>query len=146
MKRIFSVLLVFLLLLGAASCREQEDGGTVPPTATPTELELPTDVNYISIYSLDDADSGSAAFDKTCYGVLLQILDELQATNILPFTGGSYDESTSLEMNVYGADGTLLQIGVDKNDVFWIGAGYYRISEGPLSYTHLRSYYDSFKE
>ena len=146
MKRIFSLLAVLLLLLGAVGCQKQTDEGVVPPAATPTELELPDEINYISIYSLDAVDMGSAAFDDENYGVLLQILDELRATKILALSGnGGYDEGSSLEMNVYGKDGTLLQIGVDKNDVFWIGAGYYRIAEGPLSYAHLRSYYDTFK-
>ena len=146
MKRILAVLMLLTMLLGAVGCQKQDNDGVVPPTATPTEMELPGDINYISIYSLAEADSGSAAFDKNNYGVLLQIVEELKSTKILPLSGnGGYDESSSLEMNVYGADGALLQIGVDKNDVFWIGSSYYRIAEGPLSYAHLRSYYDTFK-
>ena len=146
MKRIFAILLLLPMLLGAVGCQDKNNDGVVPPTATPTEMDLPGEINYISIYSLDEADSGSAAFDQSNYGVLLQIVDELKSTKILALNGtGGYDESSSLEMNVYGTDGTLLQIGVDKNNVFWIGTGYYRIAEGQLSYAHLRSYYDAFK-
>lgn len=149
MKKTLTLLLLFALLLPALVACGGEEPQT--PEGTPSLLVLPENVNYISIYLYKDGtDGGGAYFDKNNYGALLQLQEELNATTVIPLT----DETVSskflfddcFDLNVYGADGTLMQISVDKNGLICINTEFFTLSEGLLSYKRVQSYFEEFRE
>ncbi|MBE6594234.1 MAG: hypothetical protein E7644_00400 [Ruminococcaceae bacterium] len=151
MKKLLVLLLAFALLLPAlVSC--QDDGPDTPdlPEGNPVLLVLPEDVNMISIYLYGGGNGGAAYFDKNNYGVLLQLLEELRATTVIPLADenalASFPFDDCIDVNIYGTDGALMQISVDKQNRICIGQEVFVLAEGALSYKHVQSYYEEFCE
>ena len=149
MKKTLSLLLLLALLLPTLVACQSEEPET--PGGTPALLVLPENVNYVSIYLYKDgSDGGGAYFDKNNYGALLQLLDELRATTVIPLTdetaGKNFLFDDCFDLNVYGADGTLMQISVDTNGLICINTEFFTLSEGLLSYKRVQSYFEAFHE
>lgn len=150
MKKLLVLLLAFALLLPSLlACQGGPDTPDLPE-GDPVLLVLPENVNMISIYLYGGGNGGAAYFDKNNYGVLLQLLEELRATTMIPLADENAIESfpfdNCFDLNVYGTDGALMQISVDKQNRICIGQEVFVLAEGALSYKHVQSYYEEFCE
>jgi hypothetical protein len=147
MKKLLPLLLLIALLLTPlTACTEPEPP---LPEGEPSLIVLPAGVDMIAIHAYGDDVSGSAYFDENNYGALLQLLEELQNTYIIATPSVQYEDflfDDCFDLNVYGADGSLMQISVDKNNRICINYEYFTLSSGLLSYKKIAEYHSSFAE
>ena len=147
MKKTLSLFLLLVLLSSLlVACQEPEPA---LPEGTPSLIVLPESVNMIAIHCYSEETTGPAYFDKNNYGAFLQLLDELRVTYLIAdptLTNESFLFDDCYDVNVYGTDGTLMQISVDKNNAIYINGAFFRQSSGALSYGHIGEYHRAFQE
>ena len=130
------------------ACQKAGQGNEKNTAAATAALPVPAGVTYISISLIDRDGGGYAPIPREQLGVIRQLCEEAKEAVLSPLpaiTDKTFHFDNCFDVTFY-SDSTSLVVSIDANDLLYADGITYTLQAGTLTYAHIQSYYNAFRQ